>query len=252
MRQALMFAVALVGGVPVLAQIPADVSMGFSFRGVAAPVVAGEVTEHLNDRLAVLGGAYWGSTVGASTVGFYVGPRLYTEPAGRFRPFGELAFGFSQSSRPARLLAHALTFTPAMGVEVGIGTRTRVRAAAGYGLTLGGVGDGTGFSATTALVLIPARKRQSRPQMSGTGIGRHEKRRRDVQASGGRSPDGGCVGGVPCRVLLSSRHRGSAARRIAIGRRRGVNRLCGLGWPVGSADCSIPATRDSRAGAQKR
>ena len=144
---------------PAAAQIPADVAMGFTFGTAAIPiVVAGEVTEHLDERLAVVGGAYWGSRPRASTVGFYGGPRLYTEPAGGFRPFGELAFGFSQSSRLARLLVHSLTFTPALGVEVGIGARTRVRTAAGYGLTLGGVGDGTGFSVTTALVLIPARE----------------------------------------------------------------------------------------------
>lgn len=162
MRLAVVLVAAAVVGAasPATGQIPADVSMGFTLGGGAVPLVAGEVTEHLNDQVAVLGGAYWGSRPGvASTVGFYGGPRLYTEPAGRFRPFGELAFGFSQSKRPARLLAHALTFAPALGVEVGIGARTRVRTAAGYGLTLGGVGDGTGFSVTTALVLIPARER---------------------------------------------------------------------------------------------
>ena len=161
MRRALILAATLgVAASPAAAQLPADVSMGFAFGGGAVPLVAGEVTEHLNDRLAVLGGAYWGARPGvASTVGFYIGPRLYTEPSGRFRPFGELAFGFSQSNRPARLLAHALTFAPALGVEVGIGRRTRVRTAAGYGLTLGGVGDGTGFGVTTALVLMPAGER---------------------------------------------------------------------------------------------
>ena len=157
MRYSLFLPLVLIAG-PVAAQIPADVSMGFAVGG-AVPLVAGEVTEHLNDQLAVVGGAYWGSRSGvASTMGFYIGPRLYTEAAGRFRPFGELAFGFSQSNRPARLLTHALTFTPAMGVEVGIGARTRVRTSAGYGLALGGIGDGAGFNVTTALVLIPARK----------------------------------------------------------------------------------------------
>ena len=157
LRAVTLTAGVLAAATPAAAQLPADVSMGFAFGG-SVPTVAGEVTEHLNGRLAVLGGAYWGSRPDASTVGFYIGPRLYTEPAGRFRPFGELAFGFSQSGRPARLPAHALTFTPGLGVEVGIGTRTRVRTAAVYGLALGGVGDGTGFNVTTALVLIPARE----------------------------------------------------------------------------------------------
>ena len=157
-RYALFLPLVLVAG-PVVAQIPADVSMGFAFGGRAVPVVAGDLTEHLTHRLAIVGGAYWGSRPGVvSTVGFYGGPRLYTEPAGRFRPFGQLAFGFSQSSRPARLLVHALTFTPALGVEVGIGSRTRVRTSAGYGLALGGIGEGAGFNVTTALVLIPARE----------------------------------------------------------------------------------------------
>ena len=157
LRAVTLTAGVLAAATPAAAQLPADVSMGFAFGG-SVPTVAGEVTEHMNGRLAVSGGAYWGSRPDASTVGFYIGPRLYTEPAGRFRPFGELAFGFSQSSRPARSLAHALTFTPGLGVEVGIGARTRVRTAAGYGLALGGVGDGTGFNVTTALVLIPARE----------------------------------------------------------------------------------------------
>lgn len=157
LRAVILTAGVLAAATPAAAQIPADVSMGFAFGG-SVPTVAGEVTEHLSGQLAVVGGAYWGSRPDASTVGFYIGPRLYTEPPGRLRPFGELAFGFSQSSRPARLLAHALTFAPGLGVEVGIGTRTRVRTAAGYGLALGGVGDGTGFNVTTALVLIPARE----------------------------------------------------------------------------------------------
>lgn len=162
MRQTLMLAVVLASAAPVSAQIPADVSMGFTFRGAAAPVVAGEVTERLDDRLAVVGGAYWGSRSDgdASTVGFYGGPRLYTESAGWFRPFGELPIGFSQSRDAANWsrLRHALTFTPALGAEVAVGRRTRFRVAVGSGLTLGGVGNGTGFTVTTALVLIPARR----------------------------------------------------------------------------------------------
>ena len=157
---ALAFLLTVMLAAPVTAQIPADVSMGFAF-GAATPTVSGEVTEHLNDRLAVVGGAYWGSMARASTVGFYVGPRLYTESAGRFRPFGELAFGFSQSRlAPARLrLAHALTFTPSLGVEAGIGARTRVRTSMSYGLAVG-LGEGAGLNVTTALVLIPARERE--------------------------------------------------------------------------------------------
>lgn len=136
------------------AQIPADVSMGFTF-GAATPAVSGEVTENIDERLAVVGGAYWASRSDvASTAGFYVGPRLYTEPAGRLRPFGELPVGFSQSSTPG---VHALTFTPALGVEVGIGRNTRFRTSAGFGLALGGAGDRTGVNVTTALVLIPGR-----------------------------------------------------------------------------------------------
>ena len=162
MRQALMLATVLAAASPVSAQIPADVSMGFTFRGTAAPVVTGEVTEHLGDRLAVVGGAYWGSRSDgdASTVGFYGGPRLYTESPGWFRPFGEVPIGFSQSTTAAdRLrLGHALTFTPALGAEVAVGRRTRFRVAVGSGLALGGAANGTGFNITTALVLIPARK----------------------------------------------------------------------------------------------
>lgn len=159
MRQALILAVVVATASPVSAQIPADVSMGFAFRGAAAPVVTGEVTEHLGDRLAVVGGAYWGSrSAGGSTVGFYGGPRLYTESSGWFRPFGEVPVGFSQSRRAAGglRLGHALTFTPALGVEVAVGRRTRFRVAVGSGLALGGVGNGTGFNITTALVLILA------------------------------------------------------------------------------------------------
>ena len=158
LRAVILTAGVLAAANPAAAQIPADVSMGFAFGG-SVPTVAGEVTEHLNGRLAVVGGAYWGSRPDASTVGFYIGPRLYTEPPGRFRPFGELAFGFSQSSRPARLLAHALTFTPGLGVEAGVGARTRVRTSVGYGLAVG-LGEGAGLNVTTALVLIPARERE--------------------------------------------------------------------------------------------
>ena len=124
--------VAVVGAAsPSTGQIPADVSMGFTFGGGAVLLVAGEVTEHLNEQLAVLGGAYCGSRPGVtSTVGFYGGPRLYTEPAGRFRSFGKLAFGFK---RPAWLLAHALTFAPAMG-----GRDDGSRADSGAGAVKGG------------------------------------------------------------------------------------------------------------------
>ena len=160
MRHAWMLAVVLAAASPVSAQIPADVSMGFTLRGAATPVVAGEMTEHLSDRLAVVGGAYWGSRPDgdASTVGFYGGPRLYTEFPGWLRPFGEIPIGFSQSRNAAGglRLRHALTFTPALGVEVAVGRRTRFRAAVGSGLALGGIGNGTGFNITTALVLIPA------------------------------------------------------------------------------------------------
>lgn len=143
---------------PAAAQIPADVSMGFTF-GAATPAVAGEVTEHLDEGLAVVGGAYWSSPPGVtSTVGFYVGPRLYTEPAGPFRPFGELPFGFSYST--AVRSAYALTFAPGLGVEVGISQNTRFRTSVGYGLVLGGVGDGAGLNVTTALVLIRARDKR--------------------------------------------------------------------------------------------
>ncbi len=160
LRAVILTAGVLAAATPAAAQLPADVSMGFAFGG-SVPTVAGEVTEHLSGRLAVLGGAYWGSRPDASTVGFYMGPRLYTEPAGRFRPFGELAFGFSQSTGRARglALAHALTFTPGLGVEAGIGARTRVRTSVGYGLAVG-LGEGAGLNVTTALVLIPARERE--------------------------------------------------------------------------------------------
>ncbi|MDE0004927.1 MAG: hypothetical protein OXQ29_19730 [Rhodospirillaceae bacterium] len=147
---ALLFTVTLPA--PAAAQIPADVSMGFTFGG-GAPVVTGEVTEHLNDRLAIVGGAYWGAGQPAA-VGFHMGPRFYTEPAGRLRPFGELAAGFSSTPN-----VHGFIFTPTLGVEVGIGRRTRFRTSAGVGLGLGGRGDGTGFTVTTALVLLPARAR---------------------------------------------------------------------------------------------
>lgn len=106
---ALLFTVTLPA--PAAAQIPADVSMGFTFGG-GAPVVTGEVTEHLNDRLAIVGGAYWGAAQPAA-VGFHMGPRFYTEPAGRLRPFGELAAGFSSTPD-----VHGFIFTPALGVEV--------------------------------------------------------------------------------------------------------------------------------------
>lgn len=151
-RYWLFLLIALAAG-PAAAQIPADVSMGFTFSA-AMPTVAGEVTEHLNGRLAVVGGAYWGSRPAASIVGFYAAPRLYTEPPGRLRPFGELALGFSQSSKPAHVLVHALAFTPALGAEATVGRRTRFRISAGYGLTLGGMGGGRGFNVTTALVVI--------------------------------------------------------------------------------------------------
>ena len=164
MRLTWMLAVGLAAASPVSAQIPADVSMGFIFRSAAPPVVAGEVTEHLGDRLAVLGGGYWGSRSDgvASTVGFYGGLRLYTEFPGRFRPFGEIPIGFSQSRNVVggRRLRHALTFTPGLGVEVAFGRRTRFRAAVSSGLALGGGGNGTGFNITTALVLIPAGQRR--------------------------------------------------------------------------------------------
>lgn len=162
MRQASMLVMVAATASPASAQIPADVSMGFTFRGAAVSVVAGEVTEHVGDRLAVVGGAYWGSRSAgvASTVGFYGGPRLYTESPGWFRPFGEIPIGFSQSRNAADglRLGHALTFTPALGAEVAVGRRTRFRVAVGSGLALGGVGNGTGFSISTALVLIPARR----------------------------------------------------------------------------------------------
>ncbi len=148
-----LFPLLVLAAGPVAAQIPADVSMGFTF-GAAVPTVVGEVTEHVNGRLAVVGGAYWGSRPAASIVGFYAAPRLYTEPTGRLRPFGELAFGFSQSSKLAHVLVHALAFTPTLGVEATVGRRTRFRMSAGYGLTLGGMGEGAGFNVTTALVVV--------------------------------------------------------------------------------------------------
>lgn len=151
-RRALILAAAVAVAAPAAAQLPADVSMGFTF-GTATPAVVGEVTEHLNDRLAVVGGAYWGAGRPVA-VGFHVGPRLYTESAGRLRPFGELAAGFSSTPD-----VHGFIFTPALGVEVGIGRRSRFRTSAGVGLGLGGRGGGTGFNVTTALVLLPARER---------------------------------------------------------------------------------------------
>lgn len=156
MRYSLFLPLVLVAG-PVAAQIPADVSMGFAFGNGCT--VAGEVTEHLSDRLAVVGGAYWSvdSSVRqrpVTTAGFYGGPRLYTEPPSRLRPFGEFAVGFAHSRPPA----HAITFTPALGVEVSIGQNTRFRTSAGYGLTFGFGKEGRGLSVTTALVLIPVRE----------------------------------------------------------------------------------------------
>ena len=160
----LSFSVIVLVAVPAAAQIPADVSMGLAF-GNGCCTVVGEVTEHLNDRLAVVGGAHWGvdshgdlhlpgARARISTIGFYFAPRLYTEPPGRLRPFGEVAIGFSHSSTPA----YAFTFTPAWGVEAGIGQNTRFRTSASFGLALG-FGEGAGFNVTTALVVIPARRR---------------------------------------------------------------------------------------------
>lgn len=162
----LSFLLIVLVAVPAVAQIPADVSMGFTF-GNGCCTVGGEVTEHLNDRLAVVGGAYWGvdshrdlhdlpkAWARASTIGFYFAPRLYTEPPGRLRPYGEVAIGFSHSSTPA----YAVTFTPAWGVEAGMGQYTRFRTSTGFGFALG-FGEGAGFNVTTALVLIPARGRR--------------------------------------------------------------------------------------------
>ena len=145
---------------PASAQIPADVSMGFAVSESGCCAVVAEVTEQLTDGLAIVGGAYWGAEDSqysrrprspGSTIGFYVAPRLYTEPPGRLRPFGEVAVGSSLSS----VRAHAITFRPSLGIEAVVGCRTRLRTSAGYGLALG-LGKDVGFTIMTALVLIPA------------------------------------------------------------------------------------------------
>ena len=134
--------------------------MGFAVSESGCCAVVGEVTEHLTDGLAIVGGAYWGADDSQSSrqppspvsmVGFYVAPRLYTEPPGRSRPFGEIAVGFSLSSVPA----HAVTFRPSLGIEAVVGRRTQFRTSAGYGLAVG-LGKDVGFTVMTALVLIPA------------------------------------------------------------------------------------------------
>ena len=157
MRYSLLLPLVLIAG-PVAAQIPADVSMGFAF-GNGCCTVAGEVTEHLSDRLAVVGGAYWSVDSSVSqrpvtTAGFYGGPRLYTERPSRLRPFGEFVVGFAHSRPPA----HAITFTPALGVEFSVAQDTRFRTSVGYGLAFGFGKEGRGLNVTTALVLIPARE----------------------------------------------------------------------------------------------
>lgn len=142
---------------PAAAQIPADVSMGFTF-GAATPPVSGEVTEHLNDRLAFVGSRYWGSTAGASTVGFYVGPRLYTEPPARFRPFGGTGLRLL-SMQPASAVAG-----PCADVHTRVGCRGRHRGSYARPHSGGLRADArrrrrrNGLSVTMALVLIPARE----------------------------------------------------------------------------------------------
>lgn len=163
MRLILMAAAVAVAS-PTAAQIPADVSMGVTVSGDGCCAVAGEVTEHLGDRLALVGGAFWAVQESHSgfrrrmvrTAGFYGGPRLYTEPPGRFRAFGELAFGYFNARPPT----HAITLTPAWGVEVRIGQRTRIRTSAGFGVAIGPAINGPGFNVTTALVLIPTQEEE--------------------------------------------------------------------------------------------
>lgn len=129
-------------------QLPTEYSMGFVY-GHDCCVVTGQVTEPLNEHLAVVGGAYWGIEDGAaptaSVAGFYSGPRLYGASYGRLRPFWETTLGFWQSSRP---YTHGLVLTPAAGFEWDLLEGARLRASAGFGV------GGRGFNVTTAVVLV--------------------------------------------------------------------------------------------------
>lgn len=133
---------------PVAAQKPPEYSMGFVY-GHDCCTVTGQVTDPLNEHLAVIGGGYWGIEDGASPAvtvfGFYGGGRLYGAYYSRVRPFWEATLGLWQSSQ---LDSRGLVFTPAAGFEVDLQRGARVRSSAGFGV------GGRGFNVTTAIVLV--------------------------------------------------------------------------------------------------
>ena len=109
--------------------------------------VSGQVTDYLNERLAVVGGAYWGIEAGApaaSAVGFYGGPRLYGPAYRRLRPFWEATLGWRSNLSDA----HGLVATPAVGIELRVQHGARLRSSAGFGT------GARGFNVTSAVVLV--------------------------------------------------------------------------------------------------
>ncbi|MCY4508676.1 MAG: hypothetical protein OXG35_17215 [Acidobacteria bacterium] len=133
-------------------QTPDEYSLGFVY-GHDCCAVTGQVTDPLNEHVAVVGGGYWGLENGASPAavfGFYGGPRLYGTAFGRLRPFWEATIGYWHATGPPP--TSGFVFTPATGFELDIQPGARFRSSAGFG-----VGGSRGFNVTTAVVLVGLR-----------------------------------------------------------------------------------------------
>ena len=133
-------------------QAPDEYSLGFVY-GHDCCAVTGQVTDPINEQVAVVGGAYWGLENGpapATVLGFYGGPRVYGTSFRRLRPFWEATLGYWHAFGPVPT-STGLVFTPATGFELDLPRGARFRSSAGFGV------GGRGFNVTTAVVLVGLR-----------------------------------------------------------------------------------------------